>query len=107
MGVKKKKIVDNHVRPHTERDGCEREAGLLEERSERAALDLCSIVGFLFGRTGQEVEGDVMGGVHPDCLLYSSQPDGVQRSNLSGVSFALLSSGKELLMRWADVFKLS
>lgn len=53
---------------HTERDGCEYEAGLLRESRERAALDLFTIVSFLFGNIGQEVEGDVM---HPDSLYPS------------------------------------
>lgn len=36
---------------------------------ERAALDLFTIVSFLFGSVGQEVEGDVM---HPERLFYPS-----------------------------------
>lgn len=43
------------------------------ERSRGAALDLFfspPIVNFLFSSFGQEVEGDVTGRVHPDCLIY-------------------------------------
>lgn len=35
-------------------------------------LTFFSIVIFLFSCFGQEVEGDVMGVVHPDCLVYPS-----------------------------------
>ena len=45
---------------------------LLGEGSEGAALDLFSIVNFLFNSFVQEVEADVMGVVHPDRLIYSS-----------------------------------
>lgn len=38
-------------------------------------------VNFLFSSFGQEVEGDVVGCVHPDCLVYPSQPFSVQRLN--------------------------
>lgn len=65
-----KNSVDTDVNPHTEHDGCEYEDILLY--LEWAALDLFSIVNFLFNILGQEVKDDVMGGVHPDCLVYDS-----------------------------------
>lgn len=44
---------------------------LLEERTRSASLDLLSVESFLFGSGGQEVDADVIGGVHPDGLLLS------------------------------------
>lgn len=55
--------------PHTEHDRCTHEAGLPGESRERSALDLFTIVSFLFGSSGQEVEGDVM---HPERRFYPS-----------------------------------
>lgn len=62
-----------NVNPHTEHDRCEYEDILLYlEKGVRAALNLFSIVDFLFSNFEQEVDSDVMGGVHPDCLVYPS-----------------------------------
>lgn len=56
-------MIDVNIKTHL--------STVLGERSEGAALDLFSIVVVLFSCFGQEVEGDVMGGVHPDCLIAS------------------------------------
>lgn len=42
---------------------------MLGERSKGADL-FFFFVNFLFSSFGQEVKCDVMGGVHPDCLVY-------------------------------------
>lgn len=61
-------VVDVNMKMHL--------PALLAERSEGAALDI--FFNILLSSFGQEAPGDVMGGVHPACLIYPSKPFRVQ-----------------------------